>query len=137
MFLFLSVPIFSKKRKKKERKRIKKATKNQTNERKQCERRPIGNIYSFCFSHFFIFTFYFILIQRGWRTSDIFFIILKQKKLNCGLMIYNLIHEPKLCISLSLSLFFLKLFTKLILYLLKKEKKPLLLLTFTYSICNA
>jgi len=110
MFLFLSVPIFSKKkRKKKERKRIKKKQqkkKNRTNKRKQCKRRPIGNIYSFCFSPFFHFYNLFYIDSTGMENLQ----YTEKTKLNeevlCGLMMYDLIHEPKFCISLSLFLFF-------------------------------
>merc|ERR1711990_752361 len=139
MFLFLSVPIFSKKKKKdqksfqtlaghlfyvpfpvcpnlfkKKRKKRKKENKKKQkkktrpNKRKQCKRRPIGNIYLFCFSPFFHFYNLFYFDSTGMENLQ----YTEKTKLNeevlCSLMMYDLIHELKFCISLSLFLFFEK-----------------------------
>merc|ERR1711990_775505 len=129
MFLFLSVPIFNKKKQQKK--------KTRPNKRKQCKRRPIGNIYLFCFSPFFHFYNLFYFDSTGMENLQ----YTEKTKLNeevlCSLMMYDLIHELKFCISLSLFLFFEKPLYQTHFVSTKKRENPPSLLTFTYSICNA
>merc|ERR1711990_1085038 len=119
--------LFKKKRKKRKKENKKKQQKKKTrpNKRKQCKRRPIGNIYLFYFD------------STGMENLQ----YTEKTKLNeevlCSLMMYDLIHELKFCISLSLFLFFEKPLYQTHFVSTKKRENPPSLLTFTYSICNA